>query len=79
MSAGAAVAVQPATTATGAADTPRAAVAGLAADHIGFCLGVWAVKPRDASVAAASPGPPRGAVTTDTTRATGATVAAITE
>ncbi|WP_214645055.1 hypothetical protein, partial [Mycobacterium tuberculosis] len=31
MSAGAAVAVQPATTATGAADTPRAAVAGLAA------------------------------------------------
>lgn len=44
-----------------------------------FCLGVWAVKPRDASVAAASPGPPRGAVTTDTTRATGATVAAITE
>lgn len=49
------------------------------ADHIGFCLGVWAVKPRDASVAAASPGPPRGAVTTDTTRATGATVAAITE
>lgn len=49
------------------------------AGHIGFCLGVWAVKPRDASVAAASPGPPRGAVTTDTTRATGATVAAITE
>lgn len=56
-----------------------AAITTLAADHIGFCLGVWAVKPRDASVAAASPGPPRGAVTTDTTRATGATVAAITE
>lgn len=55
------------------------AITTLAADHIGFCLGVWAVKPRDASVAAASPGPPRGAVTTDTTRATGATVAAITE
>ncbi len=40
---------------------PRGAVTTdttLAADHIGFCLGVWAVKPRDASVAAASPGPP---------------------
>lgn len=67
----------------GAADAKAAAalaaITTLAADHIGFCLGVWAVKPRDASVAAASPGPPRGAVTTDTTRATGATVAAITE
>lgn len=95
VAAGAAIAEQPATSPTrsavaavaagpaGAADAKAAAalaaITTLAADHIGFCLGVWAVKPRDASVAAASPGPPRGAVTTDTTRATGATVAAITE
>lgn len=70
---------QPAGAADAKAAAALAAITTLAADHIGFCLGVWAVKPRDASVAAASPGPPRGAVTTDTTRATGATVAAITE
>lgn len=80
--AGAAVAARaagPAGAADAKAAAALAAITTLAADHIGFCLGVWAVKPRDASVAAASPGPPRGAVTTDTTRATGATVAAITE
>lgn len=79
---GAAVAARaagPAGAADAKAAAALAAITTLAADHIGFCLGVWAVKPRDASVAAASPGPPRGAVTTDTTRATGATVAAITE
>lgn len=73
------VAARPAGPADAKAAAALAAITTLAADHIGFCLGVWAVKPRDASVAAASPGPPRGAVTTDTTRATGATVAAITE
>lgn len=73
------VAARPAGAADAKAAAALAAITTLAADHIGFCLGVWAVKPRDASVAAASPGPPRGAVTTDTTRATGATVAAITE
>lgn len=75
----AARAAGPAGAADAKAAAALAAITTLAADHIGFCLGVWAVKPRDASVAAASPGPPRGAVTTDTTRATGATVAAITE